>query len=90
MVYIVTYSRADTQKFPTRKSFADAVLEAWTTSGLEIEHWVVSLEAHINEDTQCADELMNLYHYHMALKLKKNEGDGLRSASTLMTSFTLK
>lgn len=28
MVYIVTYNRADTQKFPTRKSFADAAVEA--------------------------------------------------------------
>jgi hypothetical protein len=71
IVYIVTYSRADTQKFPTKKSFADAVVEAWMASGFTIEHWVVSLEAHLNEDSQCDDEEMNQYHYHMALKLKR-------------------
>ena len=41
IVYIVTYSRADTQKFPTKKSFADAFVEAWTGSGFTIEHCVV-------------------------------------------------
>ena len=71
LVYIVTYSRADTQKFPTRRSFADAVVQAWAASGFEIEHWVVSLEAHLNESSERPDEDMNLYHYHMALKLKR-------------------
>ncbi len=70
-VYIVTYSRASISKFPTRKSFADAVVEAWMASGIGIEHWVVSLEAHLNEETESNHEEMNLYHYHMALKLKK-------------------
>ena len=69
MVYIVTYSRADTTKFSVRKSFADAVVEAWRASGLAIEHWVVSLEAHLNEDIESINKEMNLYHYHMALKL---------------------
>ena len=29
MVYLITYSRADTSKFPTRESFSEAVIEAW-------------------------------------------------------------
>lgn len=71
LVYIVTYSRADTTKFPTRQSFADAVVEAWRLSGFSVQHWVVSLEAHANDDPDCHDEEMNRYHYHMALKLQR-------------------
>ena len=71
LVYIVTYSRADTTKFPTRQSFADAVVEAWRVSGFSVQHWVVSLEAHANDDPDCHDEEMNRYHYHMALKLQR-------------------
>ena len=90
IVYIVTYSRANTQKFPTKKSFSDAVVEAWAVSGFTIEHSVVSLaEAHLNEDSQCDDEEMNLYHYHMALKLKRR-GRWFRSATTSMRSSELK
>ena len=53
LVYIVTYSRADTTKFPTRQSFADAVVEAWRVSGFSVQRWVVSLEAHANDDPDC-------------------------------------
>ena len=70
IVYILTYSRADINKFPTRKSFADAVLQAWMASGYAVEHWVVSLEEHSME--QSGSEAINRpYHYHMALKLKR-------------------
>ena len=55
----------------TRRSFADAIVQAWAASGFEIEHWVVSLEAHLNASSECPDEDMNLYHYHMALKRKR-------------------
>ena len=29
LVYIITYSRADTVKFPTTESFGEAISEAW-------------------------------------------------------------
>ena len=68
---ILLCTAEQTQKFPTRRSFADAIVQAWAASGFEIEHWVVSLEAHLNESSECPDEEMNLYRYHMALKLKR-------------------
>ncbi len=83
----MTYSRAS--KFPTRKSFADAVVEAWMASGIGIEHWVVSLETHLNKDTESNHEEMNLYHYHMALKLKK-EGSEFGSVTFWKKNTELK
>ena len=49
IVYIVTYSRADTQKFRTKKSFADAVVEAWTASCFTIAHCVVLMMSLIKQ-----------------------------------------
>ena len=46
LVYIVTYSRADTNKFPTRESFAEAVLEGWVHCTMRTVQWVVSLKGH--------------------------------------------
>jgi len=61
-VYLVTYSQCDLERFPTRKSFSDAVLEAFTSStNVQILHWVCSSEQHQNGGT----------HYHMALKLNR-------------------
>ncbi len=68
LVYLVTYSRADISKFRTKQQFADAVLEAWKSFGITISHWVVSIECHTV--TENSDE-MNMYHYHMALKLAR-------------------
>ena len=73
IVYLVTYSRADTRKFPTRQAFAEAVLNAWAhNSVVRILHWVVSLEAHAetSADTDTESPAMN-QHHHMALKLCK-------------------
>lgn len=67
VVYIITYSRADTEKF-RRESFAEAVLEAWNSAKIEVSHWVVSMEAHATTDNS-GD--VNKYHFHMAVKLKK-------------------
>jgi len=37
LVYLVTYSRADLEKVPTRKAFAEAVKEAWLkTTGVRV------------------------------------------------------
>ena len=88
-MYIVTYSRADTQKFPSRRSFTDAIVEAWAASGFDIEHWVVSLEAHSSQSSECPDEDMNLYHYHMALKLKRR-GRWLQVRDYLDQKFGIK
>ena len=68
-VYLITYSRADIAKFPCKERFPSAILEAWNSCGIRVVQWVVCIEAHSN-DCESIDE-MNLYHYHMALKLGK-------------------
>lgn len=65
----MTYSRADMAKFPSRETFSSAVIEAWNSCGIRVVQWVVCIEAHSN-DCESIDE-MNLYHFHMALKLAK-------------------
>ena len=73
IVYLLTYSRADTRKFPTRQAFAEAVLNARAHNSVRILHWVVSLEAHAETgaDTDTESPAMNQHHFHMALKLCK-------------------
>ena len=66
-IYLVTYSRADIGLFPTKESFAEAVLKAWECNGVTVEHWVVSLEGHADCDGD--SDGMNVWHYHMAMKL---------------------
>ena len=68
LVYLLTYSRADISRFPTKQHFANVVVEAWKSCGIEISHWVVSIEGHAVTDN---DGEMNMFHYHMALKLAK-------------------
>ena len=68
-VYLITYSRADMAKFPCKERFSSAVVEAWNSCGIRVVQWVVCIEAHTNT-CESTDEL-NLYHYHMALKLGK-------------------
>jgi len=61
-VYLVTYSQVDAAIFPTRTSFAEAILEAFSCStNATILHWVCTSEKHVNGGM----------HYHMALKLNK-------------------
>ena len=60
-VYLITYSKADPQKFPTRESFAQAVVKSFEAINTKIELWVCSKEAH----------QVNGFHYHMALKLNR-------------------
>ncbi len=59
--YLVTYSQADLQKFPTRESFGEAVAAAFTSKRSKVVplHWACCLEKHQNGG----------YHYHLALKL---------------------
>ena len=70
IVYLITYSRADIVKFPTRQRFGEAVVEAWNSCKIPVLQWVVSIEAHPNTESYGSDE-MNQYHFHMAVKLQK-------------------
>ena len=70
LLYLITYSRADTMKFPSRESFGEAVLEGWSHCGVRVLQWVVSMEAHADSGVASC-EIANAYHYHMALKLSK-------------------
>ena len=59
--YLVTYSQANLEKFPSRDSFADCVVQAFESekSKASIQHWVCSMEEHCDGGS----------HYHMAIKL---------------------
>ena len=57
LVYLVTYSRADLEKAPTRESFAEAVTVTWmqTTGVRVLQQWVVTRELHANMiDSTCS------------------------------------
>ena len=72
MVYLITYSRADTTKFSTRESFSCAIIEAWQHFAIRITHWVACIEAHSNNnDCASGEEPMNWYHFHMVIRLSK-------------------
>ena len=60
-VYLVTYSQANLEQFPTRRSFAEAVVGSFHSSTTRVMHWVCSRESHRNGG----------FHYHMALKLDR-------------------
>ncbi len=61
-VYLITYSKANLDLFPNRKSFSDAVADAFTTATTaKLVQWVCSRELHADGAS----------HYHMALKLDK-------------------
>ena len=60
-VYLITYSQADLEKFPTRKSFAEVVVSSFNSIDTTVEHWVCSKEPHQRKG----------YHYHMAVKLNR-------------------
>ena len=55
-VYLMTYSRADMAKFPSRETFSSAVIEAWNSCGIRVVQWVVCIEAHSN-DCESIDEM---------------------------------
>ena len=39
-VYLITYSHADLEKFPSRYSFAEAVVCSFNSFNTKVEHWV--------------------------------------------------
>lgn len=60
--YLITYSKANLELFPTRKSFGEAVVSAFNDglSVAKVQHWACALEPHKEE---------GYYHYHCSLKL---------------------
>ena len=63
-VYLVTYSQADTSKFPTRKLFAEAVVLSFSRgTTTSVVYWCCSQERH-----ECSG-----VHYNLAIKLTKNQ-----------------
>ena len=60
-VYLITYSRADVTRFPTRVSFSDAVLNAFGLTPARVVQWVCAQEKHTDGGV----------HYHMAIKLDR-------------------
>ena len=70
IVYIITYSRTDTSKCPTRESFSQAVIEAWRFYGINILHWVVSIEAHATAGCDNVDHASR-YRFTRGRKIRK-------------------
>lgn len=60
-VYLVTYSQADTDRFPMRESFAAAVITSFRAPSASVLHWCCSREPHKASGV----------HYHLCLKLNK-------------------
>lgn len=60
--YLVTYSKADLDKIPTRQSFAEAVRNEFDygRSVVKVEHWACCLEKHQDGIS---------WHYHCCVKL---------------------
>ena len=63
-MYLITYSQADSERFPTRESFAQAIVRSFNSTNTNIvEHWVCCKEAHHTTG----------FHYHMAIKLQRSK-----------------
>ena len=71
IVYLITYSCADTTKFSSKESFPSAIVKTRQHFGIRVVHRVTCIEPH-NNDSMSRDE-KNLNHFHMALKLPKME-----------------
>lgn len=62
-VYLITYSQADLTRFPTRNTFAKAVLHSFSNTPGNVIQWSCCREEHKSSG----------HHYHMAIKLDKNQ-----------------
>ena len=61
--YLITYSKVDVTKFPSRESFATAVLQCFPdTEKVKIVQWACCVETH-KDGTP---------HYHMCVKFSNN------------------
>ena len=64
MVYLGTYSRANLEIVPSRKRFAEIVIEAFNRFGDGVvQKWACALEPHRQDEA---------VHYHIAIKLDKS------------------
>ena len=64
LIYLITYSQADSSIAATREDFARIVVDAFTktnSGSSEISQWVCSKENHADHG----------FHYHMAVKLTR-------------------
>ena len=67
LVYLVTYSRAEVEKVPTREAFTEKVSLGWMEmKGVKVVQWVVARELHADAGVSESN-----LHYHMAMKLEK-------------------
>ena len=62
-VYLVTYSQANTTKFPTRRSFAEVVVRSFSQRSETVLQWCCAQENHQRSGV----------HFHVAIKLNKNQ-----------------
>ena len=60
-VYLLTYSKANVEKFLSRQCFSSAVTKAFAETGAEVSHWACCQEYHKNKEI----------HYHMAVNMTK-------------------
>ena len=75
-VYLITYSQANQARFPTRESFVEAVLFSFNGTPAKVVQWCCCLERHA----------VTGIHYHMAVKLNKNQR-WLQSKKSLLEKF---
>ncbi len=63
--YLITYSKADAAKFPTRESFAQMLEDSFNfgKSVVKVDHWACCREPHEHGG----------FHYHCSLKLSGNK-----------------
>lgn len=71
IVYLITYSRVDFTKIPSKGKFAEAVVESWDKCGIKLAHWVVAIERHENPGSSCESSEASEFHFHMAIKLQR-------------------
>ena len=58
--YLVTYSKANLLKFPSNRSFGEALTDAFSASGkVGVEYWACYTEAHADGESK---------HYHCSVK----------------------
>ena len=62
-VYLITYSQANLDLFPTREEFASAVVKSSAKCNANILQWCCSCESHKKSGK----------HYHLSVKLDRNQ-----------------
>jgi len=83
--YLVTYSQANLNRFPTRESFGEAIKTAFNCGSgkVQVEYWACSLEEHQNGGR----------HYHVCVKLTGSKRwlsvkEHLRNTHNIVVNFS--